>query len=394
MNYYLDSNINIVTLDQIKKILERPYIKPHHRISILNYDETVRSIIPEQDIKKDGISYTEEYQQGQRRNISLNLLNSLGNYTPNINNIWMDTKFSYEIGIEYKNQIVWFPKGIYVLGDIGATNTSTGRDVSFQLKDKFFIFDGKTGTLDSAFEIPVGSSVKDVIKGLLNLPTGNGYIFDYKNFILDSSFENFKTQATIRVDEGGSLGDIFKELSTQMSAEYYYNEIGNLCFVPINETMDDSIKPIIWTYTTLGRELHNLDLNYNNENIINYVKIIGDNVDYGVYSAIVQNNNPASPICVERIGKRVSKESDSNIWSNEIAESLGKYYLRQSSCVNVQFNAPVSFNPLLSVNNICEVEDSFFKLEREKLLINSISFNSGDLEITINWVNTKDLPFD
>ena len=76
-----------------------------------------------------------------------------------------------------------------------------------------------------------------------------------------------------------------------MSAEYYYNNVGNLCFYPINETVDDSVKPIIWTFTNLNRSLHNLELNYQNENIVNVVKVVGDNIDNVIYSAVVTNDN-------------------------------------------------------------------------------------------------------
>jgi len=71
-----------------------------------------------------------------------------------------------------------------------------------------------------------------------------------------------------------------------------------LCFYPLNETVDDSVKPIIWTYPWLGRDLHNLSLNFQNENIVNCVKVIGDNIDSNVYSAVVSNENPTSPICI------------------------------------------------------------------------------------------------
>jgi hypothetical protein len=33
-----------------------------------------------------------------------------------------------------------------------------------------------------------------------------------------------------------------------MSAEYYYNNTGNLSFYPINDSMNDIDKPIIWVY--------------------------------------------------------------------------------------------------------------------------------------------------
>ena len=226
----------------------------------------------------------------------------------------------------------------------------------------------------------------------MNFDRGNGYIFDYKDIIYDESFRGKKTQSTIRVEEGGNLGTLIKELATQLSAEYYYNNVGNLCFVPLNETINDGEKPVVWVFANNGRDLHNIELSYNNDEVINVVKVVGTNTTYGTYAAVVSNNNITSPICVERIGRRVSKQESENIWSDDLAEDLAKYYLRLASILAVSFTMPTGFNPALSVNNICEVENAFLGMEREKLLINSITINSSDGTTSLSVANTSDLP--
>lgn len=387
-------NEDNIDFSLLERLISRPFIKPRYRISVLNPDESVNYIIPESDIPTDGISYTEEYQNGQRKNITLKLINDKEQYTPSINGIWLDTKFSFEIGLVVKNNVIWFPRGIYVMGDIDLTYSDSDKTISIQLKDKYAIFEGKMGTLENAYEIEAGSDVYDSLQGIMNFSMGNGYILDYKPIVLDPSFIGFKTQATIRVEEGGNIGEIIAALATQLSAEYYYNNVGNLCFYPINETIDDSSKPIIWTFTKIQKELHNLSLSYRNEEVINVVKVVGDNIDNGVYSAVVSNENPASPICVQQVGRRSApKYTEANIWSDDLAYDLARYYLRQASFVAVDFNTSVGFNPILTVNNICEVENEFLGLTREKLLITSISFNSSDGLMSLKMCNSKDLPF-
>lgn len=377
----------------IAKIIKRPLCLPRFRVSILNPDETVSATIPATDIVRGGLNYTENYEQGQRKSLTLQLVNTTGRYTPSIHGIWLDTRFRLDMGIELEEgNIVWFPKGIYILGDVKGTVGNSDRTITLTLKDKFAMFEDKRGTLDEAYEIEVGSTIEDVIRGILNFSRGNGYVYDYKDIIYDGSFQGKVTQSTIRKEEGGNLGEIIKELATQLSAEYYYNNIGNLCFMPLNETVDDAAKPIIWTFSNLNRELHNIDLSYSNDNIINVVKVVGTNTDLGAYSAIVNNDNVASPICVERIGRRVTKKENSNIWSDDLAEELGRYYLRLESVLSVSFNIPSGFNPFLAVNNICEVENDFLNFEREKLLITSISINGEDGLTTLTVANTNDLP--
>lgn len=389
----LNNNGDEVPMSVLKRIIERPIVKPRYRLSVLTPDEQVEYLIPESDIVLNGISYTEQYQNGQRRNLTINLANSDGRYTPALNGLWVNTKMSFEIGLEYNGTELWFPKGVYIMGNTSLTRNNSDRQVSIQLSDKYAIFEGKTGTLETAYEVELGSDICDAIRGVMNFAMGNGYIMDYKEPIFDPSFIGQVTQQTVRVEQGGTLSEIIDSLATQLSAEYYYNTVGNLCFYPINYTVDDSVKPVIWTYKQLGRDLHNMNLNYANEDIVNQVKVVGDNVDSGLYVAVVQNNNPASPICVQNIGVRMNAPySESNVWSDDLAKDLANYYLRQASFVGVQFSCNVSFNPVLTVNNLIEVEDEFLDLKRESLLINSISFSSDSGQMSISCCNTSDLP--
>lgn len=394
MQIYGDTlSTNEYSFNFLKKVIESPLISPQFRISVLNPDESVNYVIPNNDILLGGISYTENYQNGQRRNITLSLNNESKRYTPNISGIWVNTKFKFEVGLEYRNKIIWFPKGIYILGNIDLTNNNNDKTISYQLLDKFALFEGKTGTLETAYEIPVGSTIVDAVRGVQNFTQGNGYILDYKEAFFDPSLINLKTQSTIRIEEGSNLGEVIQGLATQISAEYYYNNLGYLCFYPVNETINDTNKPIIWTYKNLNRDINNIGLNYATEEVVNIIKVVGDNIDNGISSYTAVNNNPMSPLCVEQIGKRMAPTyNESNVWSNELAHDLACYYLRKASFFAITFNSTVNFNPILTVNNICELEDEFLNLKREKLLITSISFTSDSGQMNISLCNTSELP--
>ena len=47
---------------------------------------------------------------------------------------------------------------------------------------------------------------------------------------------------------GGTIGNLIEQLATQMPAEYYYNAVGNLVLYPVDESMNDVNKPIVWVY--------------------------------------------------------------------------------------------------------------------------------------------------
>ena len=210
------------------RYLERPSIKQRYRVSVLTPNEEPSYVIPERDIALNGINFTESYQNGQRRNFTLELINTDGRYTPSIEGLWVNDRFRLDIGLEIGNQLIWFPKGIYIMGDSSLNYSGSEKTVSIQMQDKYAVFEGKTGTLDSAYEIEVGSDICDTIRGILNFTMGNGYIMDYKQPIFDSSFYGKKTQQTIRAEQGENYGSLIDSLATQLSAEYYYNNVGNL----------------------------------------------------------------------------------------------------------------------------------------------------------------------
>lgn len=420
VSFYVEEEnfINEITTEDIIIALTNPYICPTFRISILNPDETIKYEIPLQDIPAGGISYSENYQNGQRRSITLKLINKDGKYTPSINKgnkyyknlhnsninkvsqqnshvlIWKNTKFRYDIGLRIKGKKIWFPKGVYVLGNTDLVQEDSNKEVTLQLKDKFARYEDNTGKLLIAYDIPVGSKVKQVIQDLLNTDFGDGYFLDSKPFLLDSSLNDFEIQANIKKEAGDTVGSILLDIATQMSCECYYNETGNLVFSLLDETTNDQNKAVCWQYLNKNHDLINLASGYDFDSAINMVKVIGDNVDNGIFSALVVNNDPRSPVCIGRIGKCPdSPIVDANVWSNVLAKDLAIYNLRKKSLITLNLSATVKYNPLLSVDFLCEIEHEFFNYEREKCVINSISYSDNSGQMSLNITSIQNLDF-
>lgn len=418
--FYADTALDLIdriTIDDIFTALANPYIHPTFRVSILNPDETVKYEIPLEDIPSGGISYTENYQNGQRRSITLKLINKDKKYSPSINKgnkyykvlnknttikknqensnilIWKDTKFRYDIGLIIKGTKVWFSKGIYVLGNVDLIQEDSNKQITLQLKDKFAKLEGNSGKFLTAYEIPTGSKVKQVVQDLLNTDFGDGYSIDSKVFLLPSSLNNFEIQADIKKEAGDTIGSIMLDIATQMSCECYYNETGNLTFSLLDETVNDQNKAVCWQYLRRNYDLINLSPTYDFDNAINMVKVIGDNVDNGIFSALVVNNDPRSPVCIGRIGKCPDNPiTDANVWSNVLAHDLGIYNLRKKSLVALSLSALVKYNPLITVDFLCEIEHEFFDFEREKCVINSISYSdeTGQMDLSITAIQNLD----
>ena len=213
MDSYDKSSQNF-SYEDLVRLLHMPYVSFNHRICILNPDDSIRYQIPFEDIPKDGISYNEVLQDGQRKTLSVKLINKDGKYTPSTNSqkgyysmfyendqdyskenkyhsqyvlnknysynaVWGSIRMSYDIGLKInETDYIWFKKGVFRVSSITDSYTNNIKEVNISLKDKFSIFEGNTGKLITPVEIPTGSDCKMLIKDMLNEDFGDGYSYD------------------------------------------------------------------------------------------------------------------------------------------------------------------------------------------------------------------------
>lgn len=377
-----------ISMSYLTDVLKRPTIKPRFRLFVLNPDETINYEIPEEDIIINSGNFTENYQNGQRKSVNINLINVDGKYTPSINTIWVHDRFRFDIGLEFDGQVYWFPRGIYILGNPSADHQNSDKQVSLTLVDKFAVLEGKAGTLEATYEIPVDSDIEQAIMGILTLDNGSGYPIDLKPIIYDRAFKGLKMPYTLSKDAGSTLGEMLLEIGTILNAEVYYNSQGNLCFININETTLDVQKASLWDYSDEDRDYGGATANYDFENAVNEVHVVGDNINNEIFSAMAKNENPVSPLCIQRIGRRIEYINDSNIYSDDLAQQRANYELRKFGILKTTMNIQVSFNPLLFVNNLVTITDKYYNLERERFLIQSISYTIGnESQMTVSCSN-------
>lgn len=376
----------------LEKALETGKYEAKFRLFVLHPDETINYEIPQSDIILGSGNYNENYQNGQRRNLNIKLVNKDGKYTPSINTIWVHNKFRFDIGISFGGETFWFPRGIFIMGNPNSIHQDSDKQVTLTLEDKFALLEGKMGTLETTYEIPAGTLIKDAIEGILTIDTGAGYPLDLKPILYDHNFDGIVTPYTITKDPGSNFGEMILELANMLGAECFYNDIGNLCFIDINETIQDPNKPIIWHYSDEKKEFLDSSTSYDFGNVVNEVHVVGDNVNGKIFSAVAVNNDSASPICIKRIGRHIEYINDSAIYSDKLAQDRANYELRCKSIINTSVSISTTFNPLIFVDNIITIEDSFYNFKRERFVIQSISYNIGvDNKMSITLSNVTNL---
>lgn len=383
-----------VDLNYLTDVLKRPQISVRYRLFVLNVDETINYEIPQEDIVLNSGSFTENYQNGQRKSLNINLVNVDGKYNPSINTIWVHNKFRFDVGIEFDNSIYWFPRGIYVMSNPTSTHQGSDKQLSLSLVDKFAMFEGKMGTLEATYEIPVDSDIEQAIIGILTLDDGTGHAIDLKPIIYDRAFKGLKMPYTLSKDAGSTLGEMLLEIGTILNAEIYYNSQGNLCVININETVLDTQKAVLWDYVDEEKDYFGSSATYDFENAINEIHVVGDNINNEIFSAMSKNENPVSPLCIQRIGRRINYINDTNIYSDSLAQQRADYELRKVSILKTTVSVNVAFNPLLFVNNLISMTDKHYGYDRDKFLIQSITYtigNENQMSISCSNITNFDL---
>ncbi len=387
-------NITAYETDRLIELINENYAGSRWRIYLLFPDETIDREIPAEDIVLGG-SFSENYQDGQRRSLSFSLYNETGKYSPNINMFWGGTRLRLDRGVElYDGTVVWFQSGVFIVSQAVNSFDVSQRIVQITAKDKFSLFEDNTGTLETSYEIPEGSDIYEIVCRIMLTDMGNGNPMDPRPVLFHSSLLGKKTQVTISKSAGENYGSILLELATQLSSEIFYNAAGNLVFIPTEETSLDVSKPLMFDYNVDSGDVGSLDFSFDLTSVINRVIVIGSTVNGGVVTATAVNDNAASPLCYQRIGYHTGNIiNDTNISTELLARERAQYELRKQLILKTSTNITTLYNPLLSVNNLISVTSDFFGLTHERFLVKSISCSldySGTMNINIS--NIRNLP--
>lgn len=386
------------------KAIKNNLIIPKFRLSLLYPDESVKEEVVS-DIVSDNGNLSINYQQGIRRSLNLTLINIDKKWlpSPNSGNLWVNSKFSFELGVEIDGIDYWKPQGIFIVSDPNAINSDSEKKLSIQLQDKFAFLTNPSGNVDLTYEIPADITVREAVEGLLNTSMGNGQVLDTKSIILDPYFDenNKKIGMTIVKSPDTTIGDIIIEIANAFASDVYYNEVGNLVIErPIQDYESEYIssamfKPSIWSFSDQTKEYINSEITYKFNDIINCVTVVAANIiDSSISYFTAQNNNPYSPISIPIIGFRRLNIDDSIIRSQTEAEQKANFELLKRTIIQNTISITCTYIPHLDVNCVVDLTDSYFEFNGERFLIQSVEIPiSINCTISISATNIKSLPF-
>ena len=119
---FSNQSIQALSIENFMQILKFPMVKPVIRLTVLNRDETINYVIPNEDIVQDSVDYNEKYTNGQRKNLSFKLVNVCNEL---IKNSRFTTDRNQQIFEEYNLKMLQS-----ISGDVLSYNIPNGRNIN------------------------------------------------------------------------------------------------------------------------------------------------------------------------------------------------------------------------------------------------------------------------
>ncbi len=366
-----------------------------YKIELLDWSENgIGEIVS--DISNANGDISVNYQQGVRRSCSFSVFDTKVKYIPGENSpFWYNRKLRLYIGIVQNNNVYWWSQGVFITKSASVNNYV----LTVEGVDKFGMLDGSLNIsrLDNSFTLSSGNNIYDAIQTILALDTGNGYMTDCIEPIIDQNYRNAEIQADITVENGQYLGEIITELANNYGSDVYYDTNGHLIF---HKMFGDNM-PSSYRYMSHQWEFSKLNADYISPNIsylfdgYNAVKVYTNSDNSENYSYTAINNNPSSPVRKSAVGFRRMEDTEIKIstgMTDDKCRQYAEYLLSKNTLMtmNISFNSTLI--PHLDVNRTIGISDDYQKNYSESFIISSLTFPIGTEEMSINASNIQWLP--
>lgn len=392
--------IDVYNADYIS-LVKASVIKPKFKIELLDlYENTIGEITKDISADNSG-SISINYQQGVRRSCSFTLSDTFGKYRPmsNDNIFGFNTKFKIYVGLEnvHTGETYWFSQGIFYTTNPTSSHANSSKTVTVNGVDKFGIFTSDTGynQLEGTYIVPAKSKLYAVVKDILSLELGNGYMIDPKEPHIDAEFINYELPYDIKKSPGSYMGDILIELGNVLGADIFYDTNGVLTITSGTTDITYSKQSSIWDFSDVLPEYSNGSVSLNTIDAINIVKVVGNQInDSEIYIGNAENHNPLSPTAIEKIGRKIYYEESANLPNQARADEYAKYVLNSKSIIQTAIAFSSTLIPHLDVNRVITITDDYYKYNQERFIIQSITLPlDARTLMSISCNNIASLPY-
>ena len=355
-------------------------------------------------------------QNGTRRTASVQLADVDGEFDYNVNKVWFGTEIAVDMGILTGNGTtvdgteIWFPQGVFRVNQATQNVHPNGVTMDYSLTDKWAGIDGTlTGTLESTYTVSKGTNIFAPIVTLLGLDRGDGEPYDNMAPLFTEYYNN-KTQKlqdgttvpltdapydmTVDSDDG-TVADMVLALCGAVNAWVGYDRSGRLRIDPSQDDILDEDKPVSWRFSLAEAQVTGLAYDYQIGDVFNDYIVLGYMTsDYVQPAARAVNEDPMSPVCVSRIGRRTKRDPQPNFATVRMCADYAEWKVKRTAILRSAVS--VSCNQVfhLDENTIIEIvrtDKPGSPTERHLVQGFTLPFSGTDL-MTIEAVSVHDFP--
>lgn len=197
---------------------------------------------------------------------------------------------------------------------------------------------------------------------------------------------------TATVERGKTFADVILEYATILCANVYYDVNGRFVLEPMIDTADDitdTNKEILWDYTVDEKVFSGLSQTFNFDKVYNDIIVLGNIVNGYQFKGRVQNRNPISNTCVQKIGLKTKEPIEDNQYvSDEQCVELAKYYAKTDTILQKSGNISSITLFHLDVNKLVTISTPNNNMCKELFLITGFSLStSGTMNLNVTSVN-------
>ena len=403
-----------MSFERYLKKIKSGNFKRATKIEWLNTDETVNFEFTD-SIYDMNVNVSVNYQNGSRRSCTITLNNDRNVFPIDFNNIWIGQKFKVWMGIYLDDETpCYFPQGVFYVSNPDNTFNPDTRTTTINGVDKWAFLDGSLwGNLTGTYQTNIGNNLFDLTKRLLKI---SRFADDFSEtekkdemidpitpflspkFLSKTVDVNGEKKSvlecpyTATVERGSTYADVLLEYATILCASIYYDVNGRLVLEPLIDTADDITdvdKEILWDFTVDEKSLLGLKQSHNFKEMYNDFIVLGNVVNGYQFKGRVQNRNPLSNTCVQRVGLRTKPPTEDNqYYSDEQCIELATYDAKTYTIL--QKNSSISSICLyhLDVNKLVTVSTPNNNMGKELFLITGYSLPSdGVMNIDVTCVN-------
>ena len=260
-------------------------------------------------------------------------------------------------------------------------------------------------------DIRIYTNIFDAIQSLLNMskydyssnadginkiditpPSFTTYYND-KNYINKDGISYPVTNVPFDISSDSTIADLILQLNDSLVGLIGYDQSGSLRIEPAQAYIRDSDKPVLWYFDLSNPNLCEITETFENEDVKNDIKIIGEGLDEIEIYGRAMNKDPRSDTNINIIGDKVLKYESSTFWNVQQCIDQACYQLKKQTALKKSISIQTTQMFHLYENGVIAIKRTDKKgSPTEKHIIQSLSIPlSQKGTMTINAVSVNDV---